>query len=216
MTRKWIMKLTESFFEVEVLAVWNDQLSSLSPSKPDQEHWWWSWQSWSAHNPKFCRDDMLKKTNMCNQYSKDLDICRKELLSCSKNLSKKFFNILLSLIVKCNSFFWRTVGYQHQNIYSRRLVFPFGLEAIKPLQLVGQVAEFKFESKFEPLLPCLSSGNISGSACSGLSSPALLARIGWASTNTGRSQVGCSRCWPRLACLRKTCYYSCNSYSVQE
>ena len=113
-------------------------------------------------------------------------------------------------------FFWRTVGYQHQNIYSRRLVFPFGLEAIKPLQLVGQVAEFKFESKFEPLLPCLSSGNISGSACAGLSSPALLARIGWASTNTGRSQVGCSRCWPRLACLRKTCYYSCNSYSVQE
>ena len=26
------------------------------------------------------------------------------------------------------------------------------LEAIKPLQLVGQVAEFKFESKFEPML----------------------------------------------------------------
>ena len=25
------------------------------------------------------------------------------------------------------------------------------LEALKPLQLVGQVAEFKFESKFEPL-----------------------------------------------------------------
>ena len=25
------------------------------------------------------------------------------------------------------------------------------LEAIKPLQLVGQAAEFKFESKFEPL-----------------------------------------------------------------
>ena len=25
-------------------------------------------------------------------------------------------------------------------------------EAIKPLQLVGQAAEFKFESKFEPLL----------------------------------------------------------------
>ena len=37
-------------------------------------------------------------------------------------------------------------------------------EAITPFQLVGQVAEFKFESKFEATLsPCLSSGNLSDS-----------------------------------------------------
>ena len=30
-------------------------------------------------------------------------------------------------------------------------VYAVILEAIKPLQLVGQAAEFKFESKFEPL-----------------------------------------------------------------
>ena len=36
-------------------------------------------------------------------------------------------------------------------------------EAIKPLQLVGhwQAAEIKFESKFDPLRPCRSSGNLS-------------------------------------------------------
>ena len=33
-------------------------------------------------------------------------------------------------------------------------------EAIKPLQLVGQVPEFKFESKFEPPV-CRSSGDFS-------------------------------------------------------
>ena len=33
-------------------------------------------------------------------------------------------------------------------------------------------------------------------------SPALLARVGRVSTNTGRFQVGCSRCWQRQACLR--------------
>ena len=31
-------------------------------------------------------------------------------------------------------------------------VYAVVLESIKPLQLVGQAAEFKFESKFEPLL----------------------------------------------------------------
>ena len=40
-------------------------------------------------------------------------------------------------------------------------------------------------------------------------SPALLARVGRASTNTGRSRVGGSRCWTRPARLRKTCYHSC-------
>ena len=48
------------------------------------------------------------------------------------------------------------------------------------------------------------------------SSPALLALVGQASTNTGRFQVGCSRCWLLLARLRKTCYHSCYTKSVQE
>ena len=58
-------------------------------------------------------------------------------------------------------------------------VYAVILEAIKPLQLIGPAAEFKFESKFEPLQviwqsllglfqkviegmsPCRSSGNLS-------------------------------------------------------
>ena len=47
-------------------------------------------------------------------------------------------------------------------------------------------------------------------------SPALLSRVRRASTNTGRFQVGCSRCGPRQARMRKTCYYSCDTESVQE
>ena len=47
-------------------------------------------------------------------------------------------------------------------------------------------------------------------------SPALLARVGRASTNTGRFRVGGSRCGPRPARLRKTCYHSCDTDSVQE
>ena len=97
------------------------------------------------------------------------------------------------------------------------------LEAIKPLQLVGQVADFKFESKFEPLPVILQylrrlfhkvieglEGKIHGQA------PALLAQVGRASTNTGRSQVGGSRCGQRPARLRKTCYHSFDTDSVQE
>ena len=34
-------------------------------------------------------------------------------------------------------------------------------EQIKPLQPVGRAAEFKFESKFDCLSPCRSSGNLS-------------------------------------------------------
>ena len=48
------------------------------------------------------------------------------------------------------------------------------------------------------------------------SSVALLGLIGRASTNTRCFQVLGSRCWPRLACLRKTCYHSCNTDSVGE
>ena len=76
-------------------------------------------------------------------------------------------------------------------------------EAIKPLQLVGQVAEFKFESKFEPLPVIWQSllrlfqkvikgleGKINGQALGA----ALLALVGQASTNTGQFQAGCSGC----------------------
>ena len=37
-----------------------------------------------------------------------------------------------------------------------------------------------------------------------------------ARSNTGRFRVGCSRCWPRPARLRKTCYHSCDTDSVGE
>ena len=46
--------------------------------------------------------------------------------------------------------------------------------------------------------------------------PAQLGRVGRASTNTGRFRVGGSRCGPRPARLRKTCYHSCDTDSVQE
>ena len=47
-------------------------------------------------------------------------------------------------------------------------------------------------------------------------SPALLALVGRASTNTGRFRVSGSRCRQRLARLKKTCYQSCDTDSVQE
>ena len=46
--------------------------------------------------------------------------------------------------------------------------------------------------------------------------PAWLAQVGRASTNTGRFRVSGSRCGPRQARLRKTCYHSCDTDSVQE
>ena len=48
------------------------------------------------------------------------------------------------------------------------------------------------------------------------SSPALLGRVRWASTNTGCFRVGGSRCWQQPAHLRKTCYHLCDNDSVQE
>ena len=47
-------------------------------------------------------------------------------------------------------------------------------------------------------------------------SVALFALVGLASTNTGHFQVCCSRCWQWLACLRKRCYHSGDTDSVQE
>ena len=47
-------------------------------------------------------------------------------------------------------------------------------------------------------------------------SPALLAWVWQARSNTGCFLVCCSRCWQWPARLRKTCYYSCDTGSVQE
>ena len=98
----------------------------------------------------------------------------------------------------------------------------------KPLQLVGQAAEFKFESKFEPL-PVIwqSLRRLFQKVIEGLegkincqlvpsswgSSVALLVRVGRASTNTRRFLISGSRCGCdlRSACLRKTCYHSCDT-----
>ena len=107
-----------------------------------------------------------------------------------------------------------------------RLCCDFG--GYKTLQLVDQVAQFKFESKFVLLLfiwqslwslsvfqKVIARGQNQLPSSWGCS-PALLARVGRASTNTGRFPVCCSHCGPRQAHLRKTCYHSCDTDSVQE
>ena len=96
-------------------------------------------------------------------------------------------------------------------------------KADKPLQLVGQAAEFKFESKFRPLqviwqsLPkafpdkrkfWLQNQWPSSWGCS--QAQLWLARL--ASTNTVCFEVGQVGQW--LACLRKKCYHSCYTDKV--
>ena len=44
--------------------------------------------------------------------------------------------------------------------------------------------------------------------------PAQLGRVGRASANTGRFLVGGSRCGPRPVRLKKTCFHSCDTDSV--
>ena len=105
-------------------------------------------------------------------------------------------------------------------------VYAVILEAIKPLQLVGQAAEFKFESKFEPLQviwqslrKAIPEDNRRFRGQNQLSSSwGHFLAVGRASTNlnTRRFRVGGIRCWPRQARLRKTCYHSCYTDSVQE
>ena len=114
----------------------------------------------------------------------------------------------------------------------KRIETPYSLccdfKGYKPLQLVGQAAEFKFESKFEPLPVIWQSlpkavpednrrfrGQNQWPSSWGRA-PARLAHVGRASTNTGRFRVGDSRCGQRPARLRKTCYHSCDTDSVQE
>ena len=48
------------------------------------------------------------------------------------------------------------------------------------------------------------------------SAPPQLGLVGLARINTGCFQVGCSCCWPRQACLKKTCYHSCDIDSVED
>ena len=52
-------------------------------------------------------------------------------------------------------------------------------------------------------------GQRSGTACQ-------VGRVGRASKVTRCFWVSCSRCWPRLARSRKTCYHSCDTDSVRE
>ena len=122
--------------------------------------------------------------------------------------------------------FWRS----KKNSNSTQFIeLYFGVsEQIKPLQPIGQAAEFKFESKFEPLPVIWQSlpkavpednrrfrGQNQWPSSWGRA-PARLAQVGRASTNTGRFRVGGSRCGPRPARLRKTYYYSCDTYLVRE
>ena len=102
----------------------------------------------------------------------------------------------------------------------------FGVsEQLKPLQPIGQTAEFKFESKFEPLptsaghLAIIPEGYFRRQSkdLTAKSMAKLLGRrVGRASTNTGRFRVGGSRCGPRPARLRKTHYHSCDTDLVRE
>ena len=91
----------------------------------------------------------------------------------------------------------------------------------------GQAVEIKIEPKFEPLLVIWKSlqrlfqkviegleGKINSQA---LGAALLLCLRG----SDGRAQTqgvskSAARCWQRLACLRKTCYHSCDTDSVQE
>ena len=94
-----------------------------------------------------------------------------------------------------------------------------------------QAAEFKFESKFEPLHVIWHLAiTPEGCQCSrwqtkvwpqnqGLSSLgsafAQHCRVWVASTNTGHFRIGGSRCWPQLARLKKICYHSCNNWRLK-
>ena len=105
-------------------------------------------------------------------------------------------------------------------------------EAINPLQLVGQAAEFKFESKFEPLQVIWRSlrrlfqkvievleGKINGQALGAALLLCLCGSDGRAQTQgvpvnfPSRRQSLQAATW---ASLRKTCYHSCKTDSVQE
>ena len=97
------------------------------------------------------------------------------------------------------------------------------------INLYNVLVRLQGSSLSPSLSPCLSSGNLSEGCWGNLrfrgqnqqpsslgSSPALLGLVGWASTNTGRFQAGYSRCWQLPVGLRKTCYHSCYTDSVQE
>ena len=104
-------------------------------------------------------------------------------------------------------------------------------EATKPLQLVSHAAEFKFESKFEPLQVIWQSlrrlcqktiegleGKINGQTLGAALRLCLRGSKGRAQTHgvSWHFRVGGSRCGPPPARLKKTCYHSCDTDSVQE
>ena len=59
-------------------------------------------------------------------------------------------------------------------------------------------------------------GKINGQTLGAASGTAWEGLIGKHKHKAKRFQVGGSRCWPQQACLRKTCYHSCHTDSVQE
>ena len=94
-------------------------------------------------------------------------------------------------------------------------------EQTKPLQPVGQAAEFQFGSKFKPfpvichsLQKAIREENrrfkckFNGRALALSRAPAQLGLVGRASTKTGYFRLGGSRSGQRLARLRKKCYHS--------
>ena len=116
---------------------------------------------------------------------------------------------------------------KNSNFFCSCKIINFHLNSAR--HCVDKAAEFKFESKFEPLQVIWQSlRRLFQKVIEGLnfkrqyqwpsswgSSPALLVLVGQASTNAGRF-LGSSRCGQRQARLKKTCYHSCNTDSIQE
>ena len=116
--------------------------------------------------------------------------------------------------------YWSQIWAKRSNFYFACLNLGIFSQRLKPLYFVGQVADCKFEFKFEPLsYPCWSSGNhsrrqsqktikgwlkhqwFSSWACTQVQ----LRLIGWAGTNTGRFWVSCS--WKIAVTLAKLTFF---------
>ena len=113
-----------------------------------------------------------------------------------------------------------------KNSNSTQIIMGFRADKTSTIRWSG--GRVQVESKFKPLLVIWQSlpkvireDNrrflLQNPWPSGVGSvPAMLGLVWRASTNTGRFQVGGSRCWPRQARLRKTCFHSCDTESVCE
>ena len=128
------------------------------------------------------------------------------------------------ITTQCCPQFWRS----KKNSNSAQFIeIYFGVsEQIKPLQPIGHAAEFKFESKFEPLPNsagrlAMTPEDYSRRQSKDLTAKSMAKLLGprsctaWASTNTGCFRVGGSRCWQRPARLRKMCSHSYDTDSVR-